>query len=1492
MLPVSTEINCRACHASGSAGKAQPSNGWVNLSDAERDFRLNVLRLHDDRHLGTPAFATALANGNLDPAGLYATVVVNNKAILCASCHLSEALPGSGQPGIPPLTSVIHTRHSIVADPANGLLLDSEDNRTSCYYCHPGKDTKCLRGVMGRSVAANGQLAIQCQSCHGKMSLVGSATRTGWLDEPTCQACHTGDAIANAGQIRYDTVFALGSVMRTTSNQRFATVPNSPSNGHSLYRFSRGHGGLYCQACHNSTHAEFPSIDDNDNIICKQQQGYIGPMAECQSCHGSTPNTVNGGPHGLHPMGQSWVNSHHDNAGTSCRICHGTDYRGTVLSRSRTDRTLNGKGTKVFWRGFQIGCYSCHNGPNSDDTNPNSPAMVKNLTASTTVGKSATIPLQASDANNNALTLRVVSQPLHGTAGLSGAVITYFPDSGYAGNDTITYAAWDGSTDSNLGTISITVAGGGTACAYTITPANATLGAGASSGTVAVGTTAGCAWTAASDVPWLTVTSGTSGTGPGMVAYNATANTGTVVRSGSLTIAGLKFIVNQGTSGIVCSYAITPTNTSVNASAHTGTLAVGTTPGCSWMAIPNVQWITVTSGAAGTGSGTVTYSIDANTGIAARSGTLTITGQTFTVNQTANMLPVARPAGPYIGTAGLAVTFNGSASADSDGTIAAYSWNFGDSSTGIGVAPTHSYAATGVYTVTLTVTDNRGGTNTATTTPTISAFAVALKNGVAVTGISGDKNSLKTYKITVPSDQTLLEIKTTGGTGDCDLDLVDPHGVTVKRLINATNNENAQVSAPANGDWVIHLYGQTAYANVTLLAKYSKTTVVSATPLGLTATDGTFDDRILVTWRASVGATSYEVYRNTANATVGTDFIRLGEVSVTMFEDSTAEFNKLYYYFVKAKNSIGSSKFSAGNSGYLAKIPSVPISVTASNGTYFDRIRVAWVKSATATSYMVFRTESSSIVPSPATDTPIGETNALFLNDFGGDIIPQVGGVVKNYFYWVAAKNQNGISSISKPVSGFLSRKGPATVTASNGTYSGKIMLTWGAVPGATSYDVYRYTDKKLLAADATFMKIAGTSYDDTSATKGKPYYYRVKAKYGSGNPPVYRYDSDFSPSGMGLAAGLNNPEDTVLSNGVKSDIVKAMNKGSSSYFSIDVPMGTTSMVATLDGTPSPVGNANDCDLFAKFASYPTVMSYNARGVENKVNEILTVSNPSAGTWYFLLYGTMEYSDVTLTVDCHAVKGIVITQVPMNDLEVPFTAAFKGKVCDETGTGIPNIVVQARNPITGLSGSLTKTDVKGIFSYSVLVNSEGEHTFDFFFTDMPDNEKSTASHTVATKIGYFDSFFDTSSYLPATPIPLTVKADTAGLQNFLETRKGWNDNPINKDFETKWAEYTIVKAGEDTQLAGKMNDGLYMLLYGVEGAGAGNDTTSMSAFSAVPLVLHVETSKMAEVLANLKLLGLLDDTKKTDITSGKTGIIAVASISDPEEGATPSNISL
>ncbi|SDF27038.1 PKD domain-containing protein [Blastococcus aurantiacus] len=70
---------------------------------------------------------------------------------------------------------------------------------------------------------------------------------------------------------------------------------------------------------------------------------------------------------------------------------------------------------------------------------------------------------------------------------------------------------------------------------------------------------------------------------------------------------------------------------------------------------------------------------------------------------------------------GLVATFDGSASADTDGTVRTHTWDFGDGSTGTGASVGHTYAAPGSYRVTLTVTDDRGATSSASRSVAVAA---------------------------------------------------------------------------------------------------------------------------------------------------------------------------------------------------------------------------------------------------------------------------------------------------------------------------------------------------------------------------------------------------------------------------------------------------------------------------------------------------------------------------------------------------------------------------------------------------------------------------------------------------------------------------------------------------------------------------------------------------------------------------------------------------
>ena len=136
---------------------------------------------------------------------------------------------------------------------------------------------------------------------------------------------------------------------------------------------------------------------------------------------------------------------------------------------------------------------------------------------------------------------------------------------------------------------------------------------------------------------------------------------------------------------------------------RTGTVGVTAATGCAWTGVSNASWITVTSGASGSGPGTVAFSVAANTG-AARTGTLTIAGQTFTVTQAAPC------------TYAIASTSQSVAAGGTTGTV--------------GVTAATGCAWTGVSNASwITVTSGASGSGPGTV-----AFSVAANTGAARTG--------------------------------------------------------------------------------------------------------------------------------------------------------------------------------------------------------------------------------------------------------------------------------------------------------------------------------------------------------------------------------------------------------------------------------------------------------------------------------------------------------------------------------------------------------------------------------------------------------------------------------------------------------------------------------------------------------------------------------------------------------------------------------------
>ncbi len=144
---------------------------------------------------------------------------------------------------------------------------------------------------------------------------------------------------------------------------------------------------------------------------------------------------------------------------------------------------------------------------------------------------------------------------------------------------------------------------------------------------------ANCPWTATSDSSWLIITSPSTGTGMYNLLISAAPNTG-VARTGRITVNGQTITFTQA-SGINCTYSISPTSASIGANGGLLNVAVTAPQGCTWSASNTNSWAIISAGNTGTGNGSILVAVEPNSGTTSRSSTLTIAGQTYTVNQAA-----------------------------------------------------------------------------------------------------------------------------------------------------------------------------------------------------------------------------------------------------------------------------------------------------------------------------------------------------------------------------------------------------------------------------------------------------------------------------------------------------------------------------------------------------------------------------------------------------------------------------------------------------------------------------------------------------------------------------------------------------------------------------------------------------------------------------------------------------------------------------------------
>ncbi len=257
-------------------------------------------------------------------------------------------------------------------------------------------------------------------------------------------------------------------------------------------------------------------------------------------------------------------------------------------------------------------------------------------------------------------------------------------------------------------------------------------------------------------------------------------------------------------------------------------------------------------------------------------------------------------------------------------------------------------------------------------------------------------------------------------------------------------------------------------------------------PTGVSASDGTFKEKVIITWPAVIGASRYEIYRNDNNTHIDEKLLTNSHTT-NLYDDTNAEVGTTYYYWVKACNSAGCSTYSKYDSGYRAiEIPTVPEKVSASDGTYDDKVRVSWDESDRATYYEVYR-------------NTINTNPAVLLEDNQNlppyDDTSAVTGII--YYYWIKACNSSGCSDYSSYDRGFRSTvipPRPTDLLASDGTYTDKVQISWVGSNYAEFYKLFRNTSDSFEEKDQIGGNIISSIYNDTSAEPDIKYYYSVKA--------------------------------------------------------------------------------------------------------------------------------------------------------------------------------------------------------------------------------------------------------------------------------------------------------------------------------------------------------------------------------------------------------------
>ena len=259
-----------------------------------------------------------------------------------------------------------------------------------------------------------------------------------------------------------------------------------------------------------------------------------------------------------------------------------------------------------------------------------------------------------------------------------------------------------------------------------------------------------------------------------------------------------------------------------------------------------------------------------------------------------------------------------------------------------------------------------------------------------------------------------------------------------------------------------------------------------ATPV-MTLSRDTSADKPRISWNSVDGAAQYEIYRSTDNVS----FSIIRRTTGLSYTDTTAAAGTTYYYKMRAINGTAISLFCAAQSIKSPAVPGVPTMTLTTDRS--GKPVLSWTSVKDASAYEIYRSTTGAA----GSYKIVRRTSGLTWTDTSTEMD-------KTYYYVVRAKNGNlcGKFCAAKSVKCPIILSAP-TLTLRVKSSTGKPVLSWGSIPFAAQYEIYRSTTGAA-GSYKIIRRTSGLTYTDTTAASGTTYYYVVRAMRGTGSSAIY----------------------------------------------------------------------------------------------------------------------------------------------------------------------------------------------------------------------------------------------------------------------------------------------------------------------------------------------------------------------------------------------------